>query len=252
MNRNYIYLNDSRFMPELKENSVDLVITSPPYFNLVDYEADAQIGINETYHKYIESMEKVWRRCMYALRDNGTICINVCCSTELSRKNNNFYFDIKHEIERFFTENDYYIAGTVIWNLNNEKYINRQVERFYDAYPQSTPIVLNNYEYVLIFKKKSDFKRSDGNFENQQMIDCVWNIPWDYDTKPPAFPKELVNRLIEIYSKEGDVILDPFMGTATTSKCAFEANRSFITYEINENSYIKATSYFSNLGVEVG
>ena len=251
MNNNFIYFNDSRYMPELKEKSVDLVITSPPYFNLVDYEADKQIGINETYQNYLESMEMVWRRCMFALKDTGTICINVCCAAELSRKNNNFYFDIKHEIERFFTDNGYYIAGTVIWNLNNDKYIERQVKRFYDAYPSDIPIVLNNYEYVLIFKKKESFTESDGNFENQKLIDCIWNIPWDYDTKPPAFPQELVNRLIDIYSEEGDVILDPFMGTATTSKCAYNLNRYFITYEINEDSYIKAVQFFGDKGEKV-
>ena len=237
MNFNVAYNDDARKMEQLAENMVDLVITSPPYFNLVNYNDDNQIGITETYDNYIKSLNKVWKRCIYALKENGTICINICNSLELTRKNNNNYFDIKHDIEDFFVNNDFYIEGTIIWNIYNDNYFNNQVVRYHEAYPSSKNIILNNYEYVLIFKRKKDFKQHNKDFSDTNLINCIWNIPWDYNTRPPAFPKDLVDKLILLYSKENDIILDPFMGQATTAIRALKNNRKFITYEINKDVY---------------
>lgn len=89
----------------------------------------------------------------------------------------------------------------------------------------------------MIFKKKSEFKEWDKDIENTKFIDCIWNVPWDYSTRPPAFPEQIVNQLIDIYSVEGNIVLDPFMGQATTALCAFKKNRKFITYELNPTTY---------------
>ena len=249
MNYNVAYNEDARKMEQLEKESVDLVVTSPPYFNLVDYGDSKQIGITESYNNYIKSLNKVWERCIYSLKKNGTICINVCNSLELTRKNENNYFDIKHEIEDFYTKNGFYIEGNIIWDIYNDNYINNQVVRFNEAYPTSKNIVLNNYEYVLIFKRKEDYKKHNKDFSNTKFINCIWNIPWDYTSRPPAFPTELVERLVKLYSNEGDVVLDPFMGQATTAITAFNNNRSFITYEINKVSYDKAIKKFKELKI---
>lgn len=234
---NHVYLGDARSMKNLNDNSVDLIITSPPYFNLVDYKHDDQIGLAETYVEYINSLNCVWKKCIKALKDTGTVCINICSAIELSRKNNNNYYDVKHEIEKFFTKNDFYIEGTVIWNLNNNSYIKNQVERYSSSYSNTRSLITNNYEYILIFKKKSSFKEWDKNNKNTNFIDCIWNIPWNYSTQPPAFPEQVVNKLIDIYSTEGNVVLDPFMGQATTALCSFKKKRRFITYELNPDTY---------------
>lgn len=230
---NKVYLGDSRFMEDVENDSVDLIITSPPYFNLVDYQHDNQIGVTETYKGYIQSLNSVWERCSKVLKETGTICINICSSIEISRKNRNMYYDIKHEIETFFVEHDFYIEGTVIWNLNNNLYIKNQVEKYPSSYSNQGSVILNNYEYILIFKKKSEFAEWDRDIERTKFINCIWNVPWDYSTRPPAFPEKIVNKLIDIYSKEGDVVLDPFMGQATTSLCAFNKNRTFITLHLS-------------------
>lgn len=234
---NKIYLGDSRAMENVENNSVDLIITSPPYFNLVDYQHDNQIGLTETYEGYIQSLNSVWERCSKILKEDGTICINICSTIEVSRKNQNMYYDIKHEIEQFFAEHNFYIEGTIIWNLNNTSYIKNQVERYSTSYSNNESLILNNYEYILIFKKKSEFKEWDKDIENTKFIDCIWNVPWDYSTRPPAFPEQIVNQLIDIYSIEGNIVLDPFMGQATTALCAFKKNRKFITYELNPTTY---------------
>lgn len=234
---NKAYLGDSRAMEDVENDSVDLIITSPPYFNLVDYQHDNQIGLTETYKGYIQSLNSVWERCSKILKETGTICINICSSVEISRKNQNMYYDIKHEIEKFFADHNFYIEGTIIWNLNNTSYIKNQVEKYPSSYSNNESLILNNYEYILIFKKKSEFIVWGRNIEGTKFIDCIWNIPWDYSTRPPASPEQIVNQLIDIYSLEGDVVLDPFMGQATTSLCAFKKNRKFITYELNPTTY---------------
>lgn len=234
---NKIYLGDSRAMENVENNSVDLIITSPPYFNLVDYQHDNQIGLTETYEGYIQSLNSVWERCSKILKEDGTICINICSTIEVSRKNQNMYYDTKHEIEQFFAEHNFYIEGTIIWNLNNTSYIKNQVERYSTSYSNNESLILNNYEYILIFKKKSEFKEWDKDIENTKFIDCIWNVPWDYSTRPPAFPEQIVNQLIDIYSIEGNIVLDPFMGQATIALCAFKKNRKFITYELNPTTY---------------
>ena len=234
---NNIYLGDSRAMENVENNSVDLIITSPPYFNLVDYQHDNQIGLTETYEGYIQSLNSVWERCSKILKEDGTICINICSTIEVSRKNQNMYYDIKHEIEQFFAEHNFYIEGTIIWNLNNTSYIKNQVERYSTSYSNNESLILNNYEHILIFKKQSEFKEWDKDIENTRFIDCIWNVPWDYSTRPPAFPEQIVNQLIDIYSVEGNIVLDPFMGQATTALCAFKKNRKFITYELNPTTY---------------
>ena len=246
---NIAYNADAREMLELEKNSVDLIITSPPYFNLVDYGDESQIGITETYNNYIKSLNKVWERCIYSLKENGTICINICNSLELSRKNNNNYFNVKYEIEKFFTNNGFYIEGNIIWNIYNDNYYKNQVLRYKDAYPTSNNIILNNYEYVLIFKRKSTFKKHNGDFSNNELINCIWDIPWDYTSRPPAFPGKLVDRLLKLYSKENDLILDPFMGQATTAMRAYLNHRNFITYEINKQTYEEGKNKIEELGI---
>lgn len=246
---NVAYNEDARKMSALEKNSVDLIITSPPYFNLVDYGDAAQIGITETYNNYIESLNKVWERCIYALKEDGTICINICNSLELSRKNNNNYFNVKYEIEKFFTDNGFYIEGNIIWNIYNDNYYNNQVLRYNDAYPTSENIILNNYEYVLIFKRKSTFKQHDKDFSNNKFVNCIWDIPWDYTSRPPAFPGELVDRLLNLYSKENDLVLDPFMGQATTAVRSYLNHRNFITYEINKTTYENGMKKLEELNI---
>lgn len=245
---NYAFLGDSRSMKNIKDNSVDLIITSPPYFNLVDYNHNNQIGLTETYKNYIKSLNIVWERCSQVLKENGTICINICSSTEISRKNKNVYYNIKYEIEKFFVEHGFYIEGTVIWNLNNDVYIKNQVEKYPSSYSNNKSVILNNYEYILIFKKKSKFQEWNRNIADTNFIDCIWQVPWDYSSRPPAFPEQIVNQLIDIYSEEEDVVLDPFMGQATTSLCAFKKNRKFITYELNPKTYKRGKEKLKNIG----
>lgn len=245
---NFIYNEDAREMEELKQSSVDLVITSPPYFNLVDYKSSKQIGFAETYQRYLQSLNQVWKRCIDSLKDDGTICINVCSTVEITRKNQNCYYDIKHDIEKYFVNHGFYIEGTIIWDIINSKYIENQVYKFNDIYSNENTLILNNYEYVMIFKKRKGFIKHSKFFSETRLLDYIWHIPWDYSTRPPAFPKELVNKLIEIYSIGKDVILDPFMGQATTAICSFENNRNFITYETNRKTYVQGKKLLQKIG----
>lgn len=245
---NVIYNEDAREMTLLEDQSIDLVITSPPYYNLVDYKNPLQIGLNETYEEYLSSLNKVWHRCISGLKDKGTICINICNSLELARKNGNQYFDLRHDIQEFFLRENFYVFGEIIWNIFNANYEKQQVDRFREIYPNDKTIFLHNYEYILIFKKKETFLKNSNGFSDVELVNCVWNIPWDYRTQPPAYSHIIVEKLIDELSQMGDCILDPFMGQATTAITAFKKNRRFISYEVNPDIYEKGRVKLKKIG----
>ena len=132
MKFNIAYNDDARKMEQLTENMVDLIITSPPYFNLVDYNDDNQIGITETYDNYIESLNKVGKRCIYALKENGTIAIMW-----------NF-LDYKKELEgKIIDIQKKYTKLT--FNASEEKQRDEDIVQFFGENKYKLKIYENNY-----------------------------------------------------------------------------------------------------------
>lgn len=242
-----IYISDSRHMKEVKSNSVNLIITSPPYGALKDYENTQQIGLNQSYADYIKNLNSVWKECVRILAPDGKLCINIMPLFE-SGNATPFKRRVTHtvisDLEKFMeSTNEMFTFALYIWDK-------RKIVRFssFGSYPYPTNIFSTfPYEWIIVFCKKG--KRPEVSKEIKELskisqkewADWAINSFWEMnpaksksEKHPAPFPKELPHRLIKLYSFYGDTVLDPFMGTGTTAEAAIELGRNAIGYEINE------------------
>ena len=241
-----IYIGDSRNMKEVADGSVQLIITSPPYGALKDYENDGQIGLDQSYADYIQNLNEVWRECIRVLGPDGKLCINIMPLFE-SGNATPFKRRVTHtvisDIEKFMdSTGEMYTFALYIWDK-------RKIVRFssFGSYPYPTNIFATMpYEWIIVFCKKgkrdkvSDEIKEKSKLTQKEWADWAVNSFWEMqpakaksEGHPAPFPKELPHRLIKLYSFYGDTVLDPFMGTGTTAEAAIELGRNTIGYEIN-------------------
>ncbi len=246
---NFIWNQDAR-LPLNIGQVIDLVVTSPPYFNLVDYQTEGQIGFRGSFERYIEDLNQVWSNLISHLGPNGAICINIGCTLEISRKNQNRLFDTHHHILEFFCTHGFYLHADIIWALNNSKYFERQVRRYHSSYPRSEKLLLNDYEHILVFKRSTSYDAlQEADLESVECISGVWSIPWDYEGFPPPLAPPLVHRLIQLFSERGDLVFDPFMGLGTVARVASTLGRSFCGTELNPETYSRCLEELSRAQV---
>ena len=245
-----IYIGDSRNMKEVADESVNLIITSPPYGALKDYDNDAQIGLNQSYAEYISNLNDVWKECIRVLTPDGKLCINIMPLFE-SGDDTPFKRRVTHtvisDLEKFMeSTGEMFTFALYIWDK-------RKIVRFssFGSYPYPTNIFSTfPYEWIIVFCKKgkrpavSKEIKEKSKLTHQEWADWAINSFWEMqpakakaEGHPAPFPKELPHRLIKLYSFYGDTVLDPFMGTGTTAEAAIELGRNAIGYEIN-NEYI--------------
>lgn len=256
---NKIFLKSSEQMDEIESNSLRLIITSPPYYNVKDYGTETQIGkSSKSYPHYIESMLPVWRECYRVLKPNGKLCINApimpmekkVYSTHYNRDILNINNDIEYSI---LNNTDFYRFGTIIWDKGSTDQL------MMGSYPYPPNFYfLNTVEFINIFVKdgppeKIERQRKEksrlSKEEWRQYISTIWRFPPERDrTHPAPFPPELPMRLIKMFSFTDDIILDPFMGSGTTAIAAILCNRKFIGYEINPHYVRSANNRLDQLG----
>lgn len=241
-----IYIGDSRNMKEVPDGSVQLIITSPPYGALKDYENDDQIGLNQSYEDYINNLNEVWKECIRVLGPDGKLCIDIMPLFE-SGNQTPFKRRVTHtvisDIEKFMdSTGEMFTFALYIWDK-------RKIVRFssFGSYPYPTNIFSTfPYEWIIVFCKKgkrnkvSDEIKEKSKLTQKEWADWAVNSFWEMqpakakaEGHPAPFPKELPHRLIKLYSFYGDTVLDPFMGTGTTAEAALELGRNAIGYEIN-------------------
>lgn len=156
-----LFVGDSRNMRQISDDSVNLVITSPPYYNLIDYGHPEQIGFGQTFAEFVKDIGQVLKECTRVFTSDGTICVNICTALQLSRLNNNQYYNLKYEIEKRMYDMQFYTHGVIIWNLYNENYI---VDFVFpkDKYLSCYPVILHSYEYILNFKNEEYLGSKEG------------------------------------------------------------------------------------------
>lgn len=242
-----IYYKDSRDMSEVKSGSVQLIVTSPPYGDLKDYNTDDQIGLNQSYNNYIKNLNQVWKECIRTLGPDGKLCINIMPlfesgnATQFKRRVTR---TVITDIENYMNStNEMYLHSLFIWDK-------RKIARFssFGSYPYPTNIFSTfPYEWIIVFAKKGKRPPVDNEIKEKSKLtqkewaDWAINSLWEIqpakaksEGHPAPFPKELPYRLIKLFSFWGDTVLDPFIGTGTTAKVALELGRNAIGYEINE------------------
>lgn len=237
---------DSRNMSEIADKSVQLIITSPPYWQLKDYGHEKQIGYDQNYEQYINSLNLVWKECKRVLDNECKLCINI--GDQYARAT--YYgrykvIPIRTEIIKCCEALGLDYMGAVIWQKvgTTNTTGGASIMGSY-PYPRNGIFKLD-YEFILIFKKQGKSKRkiSDETKTLSKLTKDEWNTyftgHWNFggvkqEEHLAMFPSELPKRLIKMFSFIGDTVLDPFLGSGTTSLVADKLQRNSIGYEINQ------------------
>lgn len=229
---NSIICGSAEQMKELPDNSIHLMITSPPYNVSKEYDDDL------TLEEYLKLLENAFRETFRVLVHGGRACINVA---NLGRKP---YIPLSDFISKIMIDIGFDMRGEIIWN----KAASASPSTAWGSWQSAAnPTLRDIHEYILVFSKGS-YKRDSGGKKNtitkEQFMEWTKSI-WTMNAEsarrighPAPFPEELPNRLISLYSFQDDVILDPFMGSGTTAVSSLKLGRKFVGYEISEE-YIK-------------
>ncbi len=240
-----IIIGDSRKMDKIDDKSVQLIITSPPYWQLKDYGSDNQIGYNDSYEEYINNLNLVWSECYRVLEDGCRLCINI--GDQFARA---VYYGrykvipIQSEIIKFCETIGFDFMGDIIWQKKTTMNTTGGASLM-GSYP--TPrngIISIDYEHILIFKKLGTPKKPLKEIkEASKLTKEEWKIyfngHWYFrgarqDGHIAMFPEELPRRLIKMFAFIGDTVLDPFCGSGTTNLASKNLGRNSIGYEINK------------------
>jgi len=223
-----IFCKSSEKMEEIPDNSIHLMVTSPPYN--VGKEYDENLTLNE----YREFLRKVWSEVKRVLVPGGRACINIA---NLGRKP---YIPLHVFIVEDMLDLGFLMRGEIIWNKGASGSPSTAWGSWLSA---KNPVLRDVHEYILVFSKGM-FSR--GNLRRKSTISkeefleftkSVWTFPAEPATKighPAPFPVELPYRLIQLYTFEGEIVLDPFMGSGQTAIAAVKTRRHYVGYDINE------------------
>ncbi|GIV42884.1 MAG: methyltransferase [Bacteroidia bacterium] len=224
---NQFILGSAENMKELPDNSVHLMITSPPYNVSKEYDQDLSLK------EYLQLLENVFKETFRVLVNGGRACINVA---NLGRKP---YIPLSDYVSKMMIDIGFNMRGEIIWNKASSASPSTAWGSWQSA---ANPILRDIHEYILVFSK-GDYKREKGKKENtitkEQFIEWTKSI-WTMNAEsakrighPAPFPEELPYRLIQLYSFKGDIVFDPFMGSGTTAVAAIKSDRKFVGYEIS-------------------
>ena len=224
-----IYCKSSENMDEIPDNSVHLMITSPPYNVGKEYDEDL------TLDEYLKLLQRVFKSCHEKLVTGGRACINIA---NIGRKP---YIPLHAMIMEIMLDLGFLMRGEIIWDKSASGGGSCAWGSWMSA---SNPVLRDFHEYILVFSKDSYSKNKKqpkkDTIEKQDFIDwtkSIWTFPAVNAKKighPAPFPVELPHRLINLYSYEGDVILDPFCGSGSTFIAARQNNRRYIGYDIKK------------------
>lgn len=243
----HILINgDCRNMSLIPNESVQLIVTSPPYWQLKDYGADGQIGFNDSYEEYVNNLNIVWNECFRALGCGCRLCINIGDQFARSAYYGRYKIvPIHTEIIRFCETIGFDYMGSIVWQKPTSMHTTgggKIMGSF--PYPRGG-IVKIDYEYILLFRKFGKaMPVSREVMDRSRMSTEEWNeyfsSHWVFDGARQdkhiaVFPEELPKRLIKMFSFVGDTVLDPFMGSGTTALAASKLERNSIGYEINKD-----------------
>jgi modification methylase len=219
-------------MSELPDCSVHLMVTSPPYNVGKEYDEDLSM------EDYLDSLQRVWKETLRVLVPGGRMCINVA---NLGRKP---YIPLHASIAGQALQLGFLMRGEIIWN----KAASASPSTAWGSWKSaSNPTLRDVHEYILVFCKDT-FKRANpekrpSTIARDEFLEynkSIWNFPAESARKvghPAPFPLELPRRLIQLYTFENEIVLDPFMGSGQTAIAALKSNRHYVGYEI-EQKYV--------------
>lgn len=247
-----IHQADARQLDWIADDSVHLVVTSPPYWTLKEYPLNQdQLGLIADYDAFHDELEKVWRHCYRVLVPGGRlVCVvgDVCLSRRRHGRHSvmPMHADIVVRARRIGFDN----LSPIFWyKIANANYEVENGSSFLGKPYEPNAIIKNDVEFILMLRKPGGYRQPTedqrdasklSKEEYQEWFQQVWNGLTGESTKhhPAPFPEELAYRLVRMFSFIGDTVLDPFMGTGTTLLAAARCGRNSIGIEI-EPSYVK-------------
>jgi len=260
---NRVFYKNAQNMEEVPDKSVDLIVTSPPYFNVKDYSRDgyqkrnhsektkSQLGDLNDYHKFIAELLKVWQECERVLKPNGKLAINTPLmpmkKADYSTHYNRHVFDLNSDIQNsiLYQKNTaMYLYDVFIWDRTNPS-----KRLMFGSYPYPRNFYAQNTsEFITVYVKDGipvnnvpKSIREASRLSKREWVEYtkqVWRIPIPgkndsaFGDHSAIMPEEIVYRCVRLFTFVGDVVLDPFAGSGTTLKVAKENDRNFIGYEI--------------------
>jgi modification methylase len=267
-----LYKQDARRIDDLEDESVQLVVTSPPYWTLKRYnESNGQLGAISDYEEFLDEIDKVWRHCYHFLVKGGRMIIvvgDVC----LSRKQHGrhsvvpLHAAIQERCRRIGFDN----LAPIIWHkIANARFEVENGSSFLGKPYEPNAIIKNDIEYILMQRKPGAYRNptpamrvlsiiSEEN--HREWFQQIWRLPGASTRNHPApFPLELAARLIRMFSFVGDTVLDPFMGSGTSNLAAAQWGRHSIGVEIDRKYFDLAVKrleeesrqLFGNVSVQI-
>ncbi|TGL53181.1 site-specific DNA-methyltransferase [Leptospira wolffii] len=243
-----IIIGDSRkSLSKLPDKSVQLVFTSPPYWNIKDYENPNQIGLGQSYNDYIEDLANIWRESLRVLSPGCKLVVNVGDQFIRASENNGVYeiLPIHSDITRTCQEMGFTFLGNIIWRKITTTKTTGGGAWMGSIYFPRDGYITYEHEYILIFKKKGKSPKVTPEQKLESKLPKEFRSKWfrgiwdDIQGERQAehkamFPLELPERIIRMFTYAGETVLDPFMGSGTTAQAAFLHNRNSIGIELNE------------------
>ena len=229
---NKIICGKAQDMSSIPDNSLHLMVTSPPYNVSKEYDQDLSLK------DYLQMLENVFEETYRVLVNGGRACVNVA---NLGRKP---YIALSDHIYKIMNDIGFNMRGEIIWNKAASASPSTAWGSWMSA---SNPILRDIHEYILIFskgsyespRKKEEKEYRKNTISKENFIEWTKSI-WTFNTEsakrvghPAPFPIDLPYRLIQLYSFTNDVVLDPFMGSGTTAIAALKCNRKYIGFETN-------------------
>lgn len=243
-----IVRGDARDLAGVQDESVHLVVTSPPYWTLKKYRDGAgQLGHVEVYEEFLDELDRVWMRCYDALAPGGRlVCVvgDVCLSRRMN-KGRHTVVPLHASIQERCREIGYDNLAPIIWHkISNAVYEVDNGSAFLGKPYEPNAVIKNDVEFVLMQRKPGGYRKpsesarvlsviSEDN--HRQWFQQIWAGLTGASTRqhPAPYPLELAERLVRMFSFVGDTVLDPFMGTGTTTIAAARHGRNSIGFEVD-------------------
>jgi len=257
-----LYRYDARSIDFLAPNSIHLVVTSPPYWTLKEYnKSDGQMGDIENYESFLIELDRVWTACYDALVPGGrVVCVvgDVC----LSRRKNggeHVVVPLHASIQEHCRKIGFNNLAPIIWHkIANAAYeANGSGGGFLGKPYEPNSVIKNDIEFILLQRKPGGYRSPSLATRILSVVPAahhkvwfqqIWTGVTGASTKrhPAPYPLELAERLIRMFSFVGDTVLDPFMGTATTNVAAAKWGRNSIGVEVDRHYFEMAAKRIDN------